>query len=171
MNCLHIYTGDGKGKTTASVGLALRALGCGKKVVFCQFFKNGNSGEVKALQTFENLTYLKCDKEFPVVFKMTEEQKKEGKISFLRLFDEAISLAEDCDMIVFDEIISTYNFGFLDKEHVITILPKIKEYCEVVVTGRDPAEELCKIADYISNIQCVRHPYDIGMKARRGIEF
>ena len=171
MNCLHIYTGDGKGKTTAATGLALRMLGCGKKVVFCQFFKNGSSGEIKALKTFENLTYLKSEDSFPFFFKMTEEQKEEAKLAFAKLFDDVISLAQDCDLIVFDEIISTYNYGFFDKEHVIASLNKLKEHCEVVTTGRNPEKELCEIADYISNIQCVKHPFELGIKARKGIEF
>ncbi len=171
MNCLHIYTGDGKGKTTASVGLALRALGQGKKVVFCQFFKYGTSGEVKPLQTFDNLTYIKSNKVIPVVYRMTEEDKPEAKKCFSELFDKAVSLATECDMVVFDEILSTYNFGFLDKEYVIKTLTKLKDHCEVVLTGREPADELCEIADYISNIQSIKHPYDRGVKARKGIEF
>ncbi len=171
MNCLHIYTGEGKGKTTAATGLALRALGCEKKVVFCQFFKYGSSGEIKALQTFEHLTYVKSDTVFPLAFKMTEEQKLEAKKCFSELFEQAASIAPQCDVIIFDEIISTYNLGFLDKEHVITTLQKLTEHCEVVTTGREPADELCAIADYISNIQSIKHPYDSGMKARKGIEF
>ncbi|MFI3174058.1 MAG: cob(I)yrinic acid a,c-diamide adenosyltransferase [Bacillota bacterium] len=171
MNCLHIYAGDGKGKTTASIGLALRALGCGKKVVFCQFFKNGTSGEVEALQTFENLTYLKSDTAFPMIFDMTEEQKSLAKTCYLELFEQASQLAKESDMIVFDEIISTYNLGFFDKEYVIETLRKMKEYCEVVTTGRDPSEELCEIANYISDIKSIKHPYDQGLQARLGIEF
>ncbi len=171
MNCLHIYTGDGKGKTTASMGLALRSLGSKRKVTVCQFFKNGSSGEIKALQTFDNLTYLKSDKTFPCFFKMTDEQKQEAKAYYIKLFEDTIALAEQSDIIIFDELISTYNLEFLDKEHVVSALSSAKKHCEIVITGREAAPELCEIADYISNIQKIKHPYDKGVDARRGIEF
>ncbi len=171
MNCLHIYTGDVKGKTTSAVGLALRMLGYDKKVVFCQFFKAGTSGEIKALQSFENLTYLNTEKKYPFAYKMTQEQKVDATNDYSELFCQAASMAEEYDMIVFDEIISTCNLGFLDKEYVIATLKKIKKYCEVITTGRDPFNELYEIADYISNIQSMKHPYDDGLEARQGIEY
>ncbi len=171
MNCLHIYTGNGKGKTTAAMGLALRALGYDKKVVVCQFFKNGGSGEIKALQTFENLIYLKSETALPRFANMNEEQKQQANEKFVELFEKAIALVPSVEIIVFDEIISTYNYGFLDKNRVVTALEQAKNYCEVVITGRDAPQELCELADYISNVEKIKHPYDKGVSARKGIEY
>ncbi len=171
MALIHIYCGDGKGKTTASVGLAIRALGSNMKVVFCQFFKNGNSCEINALQTFENLIYKKSDKDFPFFSVMTDGQKSQAKDHFSALFNEVISVSNECDMIIFDEIISTYNFNFLDKKDVIDKIKNASKTCEIVLTGRNPADELCQIADYISFVKKIKHPYDEGISARKGIEF
>lgn len=171
MGLIHIYCGDGKGKTTASVGLTVRALGGGKKVLFTQFFKNGNSGEVKSLKTFENLTYMKAEKTFGFFFKMNDEEKLQAKEYFTKLLEEVIEKSKDYDMLVLDEIISSYNHDCIDREMLLNFCKENKNDIEIVMTGRNPAPELEEIADYISFVQKVKHPYDKGIKARKGIEF
>ncbi len=171
MGLIHIYCGNGKGKSTASAGLALRALGTGMKVLYCQFFKNGSSGEIKALKSFDSFTYIKSEKDFPRFVNMTAEQKLGAKKYYTDLFIKVSEMTADFDMIVFDEIMSTYNHNFLDKDIVPTKIKEMSASCEIVLTGRNPAEELCEIADYISKVCKVKHPFDNGVKARKGIEF
>ncbi|MFI3325628.1 MAG: cob(I)yrinic acid a,c-diamide adenosyltransferase [Clostridia bacterium] len=171
MGLIHIYCGDGKGKTTASVGLAVRAVGSGKKVLFSQFFKNGESSEVKAIKTFENLTYCKSDKAFPRFANMTDEDKLYAYEYYDKLVNDIIEKAKNYDMIVFDEIISCYNLGFLNRETVVNFCKNNDYDIEIVLTGRNPAPELVEIADYVSQIEKIKHPYDQGITARKGIEY
>lgn len=171
MGLIHIYCGDGKGKTTASVGLTVRALGCNKKVLFAQFFKNGNSGEVGALKSFENLTYLKAEKTFGFFSKMNDEEKSQAKQYFNALLNDVIEKSKDYDMLVLDEIMSSYNYECINRDTLLNFCKENKNDIEIVLTGRNPAEELTQIADYVSCVQKVKHPYDNGVKARRGVEF
>ncbi len=166
---VHIYCGDGKGKTTASCGLAVRALGAGMKVAFCQFFKDGSSAEVKSLTSFENLSYFKTDSRLPMFFRMTDAQKEIASKEFTELFEKVIN--QDCDLIVFDEIISAYNYNFFDKEMLIKMIKEKSAVTEIVMTGRNPSEELVDIADYVSEVKKIKHPFDNAIPARNGIEF
>ncbi|MFI3207260.1 MAG: cob(I)yrinic acid a,c-diamide adenosyltransferase [Clostridia bacterium] len=166
---VHIYCGDGKGKTTACTGLAVRAIGSGKKVLFVQFFKNGESSEVKVLKSLENLTYMKANKKLGRFANMSEDDKKVAFSFFNELLINAIDSADNFDMIVFDEIISTYNLGFIDKKVILDFCKNTEK--EVVLSGRNPADELAEIADYVSEIKKIKHPFDSGVTARLGIEF
>ncbi len=171
MGLIHIYCGDGKGKTTASCGLALRALGNDMKVVFCQFFKDGSSCEVKSLIKFENLTYFKSKIQLPMFSRMTDEQKNLAFEAYNSLFKEVIEQGKKSDLVIFDEIISAMTYKFLDETTVINVLKKLSETCEIVLTGRNPSENLQELADYISEIKKIKHPFDSGITARKGIEF
>lgn len=171
MGLVHIYCGDGKGKTTASVGLALRALGTGMKVLFVQFFKDGSSGEISPLMQNKNLTYLKSEQDFKRFACMAFADKPIAKECYTTLFNKAVSLCADYDLVVFDEIISTYNYEMLCKSDVLNFLNSKKTLPEIVLTGRDPAPELCNLADYITEMKKIKHPFDSGVAARKGIEY
>ncbi|OOB80423.1 MAG: cob(I)yrinic acid a,c-diamide adenosyltransferase [Epulopiscium sp. Nuni2H_MBin003] len=166
---IHIYCGDGKGKTTASVGLAVRVLGSGKKVLYTQFFKSGNSCEIKLLKTLDNLTYRKAEQHFGFYKDMDDKTKELARQYFSSLLEDIIEIAEEFDLVVFDEIISTYNYNMIDKDKLKTFLTST--CVEVVLTGRNPSAELVEIADYVSEIKKIKHPYDKGISARYGIEF
>jgi cob(I)alamin adenosyltransferase len=103
---------------------------------------------------------------------MTEEEKSEAKIAYRNQFEKAVKLAleTDADMLVMDEFMSCYELGFLDREKALEFLKNKPEKLEIVLTGRNPAEELCEIADYISEIKKVKHPFDKGINSRKGIE-
>ncbi len=171
MGLIHIYCGDGKGKTTAACGLAIRALGADMSVVFCQFFKDGSSSEVKSLKTFENLTYLKSEIDLPRFAKMNEEQKTVASKYYSELFQKAINKAKKCDVLVLDEVISTYNYDFLSEIDVIGLLKDLSPNCEIILTGRNPSNDLIEISDYVSEIKKIKHPFDESVSARKGIEF
>lgn len=171
-SCIHIYCGDGKGKSTAVMGLALRAAGSGKKVVLTQFLKNGKSSELNILRELPQVTVLTCPKQFGFFWKMTEEQKQEAGKAYQELFDKAVRTAveEDAFLLVMDEFIAAYNHGMVNQEKALAFLKERPEGLEVALTGRDPAPELLELADYVSEIRKVKHPFDNGLKARKGIE-
>lgn len=171
-SCIHIYCGDGKGKSTAAMGLALRAAGSGKKVLVTQFLKDGSSSELKILRDLPNVWVLTCEEKFGFFWNMTEEQKAGAKKAYEGLFDEAVRVAlrEEVFLLVMDEFVAAYNHGMVDRERALGFLKGRPEGLEVVLTGREPAAELVELADYVSEIQKRKHPFDKGVAARKGIE-
>lgn len=169
--CLHIYCGDGKGKTTASVGLAVRAAGHGMKVLFCQCMKDGSSSEVEMLEKL-GITYRCCTERFGFFWNMTEEQKERAGQAYTRLFEDVTRTAEEekYDLLVIDEFMSAYNHGLICQKTALAFLTHRPEHLEVVLTGRDPGEELIELADYVTEMRKVKHPFDQGIPARKGIE-
>lgn len=170
MGLLHIYCGDGKGKTTTAVGLAVRALGHGMRVLFVQLMKDGSSSELRILENLPGLDLLFCPKKRGFFKFLDEAGKAEACRDTQALFDQAFGRT-DYDMVVFDEFMSAYSQGLLDRPSVLAALRVLKERAEIVLTGRDPAPEVAEVADYISCIQKQRHPFDEGVPAREGIEF
>ena len=168
---VHIYCGDGKGKTTAAVGLAVRAAGAGKKVVLTQFFKDGSASEIKVLQGVENIWILHCNTVRGFWKRMTDAQKARASADYTQLLSDVARLAMDADLLVLDEIVSACNHGTIAEVAVTDFLRSKPEKLEVVLTGRDPSECLLRLADYVTQMQKIKHPYDRGIAARKGIEF
>ena len=169
--CVHLYCGDGKGKSTAAAGLALRCAGSGNKVLFVQFFKDGSSSEIKVLQGVENIQILHCNTVRGCWKRMTDAQKARVSEDYTRLFSDVTRLAMDADLLVLDEIISACNHGTVTEVAVADFLRSKPECLEVVLTGRNPSERLLRLADYVTQMQQIKHPYDRGIAARKGIEF
>lgn len=171
-SCIHIYCGDGKGKSTAAMGLALRAVGSGEKVLVTQFLKDGTSSELKILRELPGVQVLACEKKFGFFWNMTEEQKAQAKDAYEELFEKAVKTAaeENVFLLVMDEFIAAYNHGMIDQKKALAFLKERPEGLEVVLTGREPAPELVELADYVSEIQKKKHPFDQGVPARKGIE-
>ncbi|MCD8121154.1 MAG: cob(I)yrinic acid a,c-diamide adenosyltransferase [Clostridiales bacterium] len=171
--CVHIYCGDGKGKTSAAIGLAVRAAGRGRKVLFVRFLKNEDSGEVEVLRSIPGITVPVCDRSFGFVFRMTQEEKKEAAASMQKRFKEACAEAtRGCyDVLVLDELMAVCSYGMVEEGQVVAFLKGRPENMEVVMTGRGPSESLIGMADYVSEIRAVRHPYEKGIAAREGIEY
>ena len=167
----HIYCGDGKGKTTASVGLAVRAAGQGLRVVYVQFFKDGTSGEFRVLQTLENVRLLPPEKKFGFIWTLSEAERQEAKVFYTEHFRRAAALSKEADLLVLDEIISACNCGAVPEEEVIAFLRTRPAGLEVVLTGRDPSEALRDEADYVTEMCKRKHPFDKKICARQGIEF
>lgn len=170
---LHIYCGDGKGKTTAATGLAIRAAGSGKKVLFARFLKDENSGELKILRQISEIEVLPVEKSFGFFWTLSETEKAEAKDMYFRLWRILKEKAESgaYDMLVMDECMAALRYRLLPPEEVVTFLKERPEELEVVLTGRDPDEELLALADYVSEIRKVKHPFDRGIHARKGIEY
>jgi len=169
---IHIYTGDGKGKTTAGVGLAVRFAGSGQKVLYAQFMKAGNSSEIKVLQQIPGITLADGAKCFGFSFQMSEETKKEAFQYYTEYFQQMIKQAaeEKCCLLVLDEILVAYEKDLIDRAIVLNYLRGIGAVPEVVLTGRGAAPELIELADYVSEIEKKKHPFDKGIEARIGIE-
>lgn len=166
---VHIYCGDGKGKTTCAVGLAVRAAGAGKRVLFVQFLKNGGSHELSMLERLGVSVRLAPVSKF--TFTMTHDEKKRTAQTQCALFRETVREARQFDLIVFDELIGACSTEMLSSDEVAQFLTMRPTALEVVLTGRNPDEKLLVLADYISRIECVRHPYQSGISAREGIEY
>lgn len=169
---VHLYCGDGKGKTTAAMGLALRAIGHQKKVVIAQFLKDGTSGECRILGKMDGVTIMAANPFSKFSFQMNDEEKEQTRASIIRMFDAAIAYAmrERVFLLVLDEICSAISCGFLEETRVLNFLSNRPDELEVVMTGRNPSEALCAQADYISEISKRCHPFDRGIAAREGIE-
>lgn len=173
---IQIYCGDGKGKTTAAIGQAVRSAGAGLSVIFSRFLKTEDSGELAILREVPGITMVPCRKSFGFFFQMTEAEKQEAAQVYQEVLDRAVSLASEAagegdTLLVMDEIIATYRYGLVDREKLTAFLRDKPENLEVVMTGRDPAQELVSLADYVSEIKKIKHPFDRGICARRGIEF
>lgn len=170
---VHIYCGDGKGKTTAALGLALRAAGRGKKVLLARFLKTDDSGEVAALKNIPGITLIPCERTFGFLSHMTEEEKREAKDWYGKVLEKTLVLAaeENYDLLILDEAMAACNGKVIDEERIIHFLENRPLKMEVVLTGRNPSERLLDKADYISEIRAVRHPYKKGIAAREGIEY
>ncbi len=152
---IHIYYGFGKGKTTAALGLGLRAKGAGKSVTLVQFFKSNKSSELN-VAPFE-------------VFEAPESIPFNPGKEYQAWVDKAVSFIEKCesDVIILDEFIDVVP-DFVTLEKALELLEK---ECEIVITGHKEIPELFEKADYITHMDKVKHPYDRGVKARKGIEF
>lgn len=168
--CVHIYCGDGKGKTTAAAGLAVRAAGAGKKVLFFQFMKDNTSSERNILEQIENITCVPGRAEEKFSFQMSEDERRKSRQYYAETFADLCEAAASYQMVIFDELICAVQCGFLPEEEVIRFLEEKPEALEVVLTGNVPGERLLALADYVTEMKKVKHPYDRGLAARMGIE-
>ena len=164
---IHLYHGDGKGKTTAAMGLAVRALGCGRRVVIVQFLKGGATGELEPLQTLGATFYRgKAGQKF--VFQMNEEEKAATRA--LQTENLRRALAEPADLLILDEACAALQLGMVEDSLLRQAVLLRPEGMEVVITGREPAPWMLEAADYSTEMRCHRHPYARGVLAREGVE-
>lgn len=169
---IHIYCGDGKGKTTASIGLAVRCAGRGGHIIFAQFLKGRDTGELHSLAKFDNIKIMRGESLSKFTFQMTPEELLQTKTAQEILFQQIIDTCrkEQPDMVILDEIIGTINLGLLNEKVVLQFLQTKPEHLEVIMTGRDPSQQLLDKSDYVSEIMKRKHPYDKGIPSRIGIE-
>ncbi|AQM60999.1 cob(I)yrinic acid a,c-diamide adenosyltransferase [Clostridium baratii] len=173
LGLIHIYCGDGKGKTTAAMGLGMRAAGRSKKVLLTQFLKSNKTGELNSIEKLSEFFHVvKGVPANKFVWNMNEEEKLEIKKEHTNRFREVTKKAieEEYDLLILDEIIATINRDFVMLSEVIDFLKNKPTGLEVVMTGRNPKEELIELADYVSEIKAIKHPYNKGIKSRVGIE-
>jgi len=171
---IHVYYGDGKGKTTAALGLALRAAGCGKNVVIVEFIKNWACGEHNSISQISNIKLFRgkaAGGKF--IYEMSEEERQETKASQDECLRSALEIVEkgECDVLILDEAIDAQELGILDAELFEGLIYSKPDTLELVITGHKPDVRLLDRADYATEMIKRKHPYDEGICARQGIEF
>lgn len=169
---VHIYCGDGKGKTTAAVGLAVRCAGRGNKVLLVQFLKSRDSGELYSLAKLPDIEVIRGKESKKFTFQMNEEEKHALLIEHNKMFEQVLEKIKNggYSLLILDEVIGALNAKVFEMPKLIEFLRHKPENLEVVLTGRNPAPELVEIADYVSEMRKVKHPMDRGIMAREGIE-
>lgn len=169
---IHLYTGNGKGKTTAAIGLAVRHAGTGGHVVFVQFLKSAASGEISVLESIPHIIVLRNQVKHGFSITMTEEQKRVITKAHNKNLSNAMDLMtkQPVTMLVLDELCAAYSLALINRNTVDKLVANSGKV-ELVITGRDPSESFIKAADYITEMKLVRHPYEKGVPARKGVEF
>lgn len=170
---VHVLCGNGRGKTTAAIGLMIRAIGHGRRAMLVQFLKNGLSGELKSLRTLPGIHVISGQESTLFSHVMNEEQRTATLEQHRRFLSVAVRAARTgrIDLLILDEVLDAVNTGMLPEFELLEFLRSRPPGLEVVLTGRDPSAEVLALADYISDIHSVRHPYDRGIEARIGIEY
>ena len=168
---VEVYTGSGKGKTTAAWGLVLRAIGAGGKVAVIQFLKPQESSEVKAGKSIPNLSIYGRTR--PYDPKVDQRQSQELREDSRRDFEIASVLvsSSNYDMVVLDEINVVLEYGFVTQEEMLNLLGNRPEHTEVVLTGRYAPQWLIDAADLVTEMCEIKHPAHGGVGARKGIEY
>lgn len=168
---IHIYKGDGQGKTSAAVGLAVRCAGSGQKVLFTSFLKGGSSSEIRALACIPNISFAFSNVKHGFLCAMDDDELE--KIQYASYLQDIIQTTakNGIRLLILDEIFDACNYQIINQEDVVHFLKTKPKNLEVVMTGHYPSQILLGMADYISNLQKVKHPYDRGCVGRLGIEF
>lgn len=167
---LHVYTGDGKGKTTAAVGLAVRMRGAGMPVVFAQFLKGTSTSELAPLQTMGVQIFRRKSVE-KFVSAMTPEERAACRSEQCACFAQAAAAAPRAGLLVLDELCGALALDMVNAQAVRTFLKDRPAGLEIACTGRDAPEWLLEQADYVTVMVCKKHPYTRGIRARKGIEY
>lgn len=167
---IQVYTGDGKGKTTAALGLALRAAGRNMKVLIVQFMKKWDYGELHSVKLIQNITLETFGtKEFIHKGKAKNIDYEEAEKAFS--FGAEGIQSGDYDMIIFDELNMALYYELLDLKEVVQKIKGKPDNVEVVITGRRAPQEIIEIADLVTEMKEIKHPYQKGVEARKGIEY
>lgn len=167
---IQIYTGNGKGKTTASIGLALRAIGAGKKVFFAQFVKGQIYSEIKALEQFGTSVTVKQYGLRCFIRDTPKQTDIDAARNGLKEVADAIKSGQ-YDVIVLDEANIAIFYNLFSAHELIDVLKEKQDNAEIIITGRYAVPELIEIADLVTEMKEVKHYYIEGVQARLGIEF
>jgi cob(I)alamin adenosyltransferase len=171
---IQVYTGDGKGKTTAALGQALRAVGGGYKVFMVQFLKGGPTGELAAAKRLEpDFMIFRFEKERGFFWTLDEGEKEELKSEVKRAFEFAAAAVreEKCDILILDEIMGILHNGLLTEEEICNLLEQKPDKMEIILTGRDVPARIREMAHLVTEMKLVKHPFDQGIGPREGIEW
>ena len=171
---IQIYTGEGKGKTTACLGLLLRALGADYKVFFCQFLKDSLYSEIKMLRKIaSSLSADLVIRQFGVKRRVSTtftEQDREAAAGGFRELQTAVA-GNQYDLVIADELCVAVHYGLVSLADVIDMLKTKPQNLELVITGRSACDELCAAADLVTEMKLIKHYFQEGIVARKGIEF
>ncbi len=166
---VHVYFGEGVGKTTRAIGLAVRAAGEGLRVAVVQFMKSGKSGEVELIRGVENIIYF-CPGPHPFILSKGPQEihRAHARAAYAKALDFVRS---GVHVLVCDEILNTLLFGLLRLEEILDLMELCRGKTELIMTGRNAPPEVIHRADYVTEFVQIKHPYYEGQRARRGIEY
>lgn len=172
-HALHVYFGESKGKTTAAMGLAIRAAGQDRRVLVSQFMKTNTTGELNSLRKIPNIHVVLGEPILKLTTKMTPEELAAEKLRQRANFEKICQAVDEMkpDMIVLDELLVAQSMDMVDTDRVLECLDKWLEGAEVVLTGRWVSDAILERADYATEMVKRKHPFDQGVMARRGVEF
>lgn len=169
---IQCYFGNGKGKTTASLGAAVRYAGSGKRVLYIQFLKNNNSSEFLALSQIEGITVLPNQAEYKLFDNLKKELVAFFRKAYTKLLSEGVEQCQKSyDMLVLDEVLDAVSFGYIEETLLIDFLKELKDTKEIILTGHILPDGIRQLSDYISEVKAVKHPYYTGVSPRKGIEY
>lgn len=171
---VHVYTGDGKGKTTAALGLALRALGWDFRVSMIQFIKGYSEiGEIKFAENHPNNRFI--IRQFAIdVSRAIDERKllaRREEAAQAMAYAEEIVRSGEFDLVILDELSVAIHYGLIDLARVLKLIEEKPIPVELVITGRNAPRELIKAADYATEMLMLQHPFEKGVQARRGVDY
>lgn len=170
LGMLHLYFGQGVGKTSRVVGLAVRAAGAGIEVDFVQFMKSGDSAEVEVFKTIPRIRYH-CPGPHPFILSGGPERvHREHASKALSVALESVQEGKN-RLLICDEILDTLIFGLLEVKQITDLADRSRGKVELVMTGRETPSDLLDRADYVTEFLQRKHPYYTGARARRGIEY
>lgn len=169
---IHIYYGDGKGKTTAALGLGLRAWGRGFSVLLVPFLKGADSGEYEAVRALPRFDLVEPPEKIKFLLQMNPQEREECRRQTAERLEQAArrTAGGGYGLLILDEVLDAVGCGLVPEERLMEILRDRPSALEVVLTGRNPSKELLSLADYVTEMQKRKHPYDRGCPARVGIE-
>lgn len=171
---IQVYTGDGKGKTTAAIGLGVRAVGRGYKVAMIQFLKAMETGELKSLEKIsDNFKVYRFEETTKFFWEANDEEKDLMRKCERRAFEFAKDLCVngDVDLLILDEIMLALYNKLLSVDEVCEFLKNKPENMEIILTGRYAPQEILDVADLVTEMKLIKHPFEKGIPAREGIEF
>lgn len=166
---VHVYTGDGKGKTTAAIGLAIRAAGAGLKVYIAQFIKMGDYSEIKALKRFSDLITI----EQYGLGRFLDKTPSKEDIAIARKGLEMVKnvmASGKVNLVILEEANVAAKFGLFSVQEIVQLIVNKPKEIELVFTGRDASSQVIEVADLVTEMKMVKHYYEKGVQARVGIE-
>lgn len=170
---VHVYTGDGKGKTTAALGLALRAMGWGARVCMVQFIKGyPDLGEVRIAEELSGRFTLRqfAVDESRFIGEAKVQARREAALAAMEWAEQAIASGE-YDLVILDEINNALHYGLVDVDRALAMIERRPPHVELILTGRGAPLRIVEVADYVTEMNLVKHPFDRGIQARPGIDY
>lgn len=170
---IQVYTGDGKGKTTASIGLGIRAVGRGFKVYMVQFLKGTDTGELHTLKNIENFKVFRFQSTEKFFWNLNEEEKKILAEDMKKAYEFVVDVLQNkkCDILILDEIMAAIHSKMYTVEDVLKLIDMKPKEMELVLTGRSAPQEIMERADLVTEMKAIKHPFEKGIPARYGIEY
>lgn len=171
---VQVYTGEGKGKTTAAIGQGMRAYGNGLKVYMLQFLKGGKTGELKTVSELsDNFKIFRFEKPKDFTWNLNNEELEELRLEIRDGYKFILETIKNnsCDVLIIDEIMAVLSNSFLTVEEVIYIIDNKPKNMELILTGRNVPKEIIEKSDLVTEMKCVKHYFEKGIPAREGIEF